>query len=226
MKDREEARAPSNIPELIRRTKCSLRTCPNYDHNCLVLPQQKHVSLSSNDFVIWDKAIEDSKATLDVPPLSVRGVPVPRKKSPVAISNITGSFNQPVHMMNPGQSSTFQVPYPVIYGYNQYLYVMPGMPQLPATPVRRHDLRGILSSPIDVSSSANNDVSGFMNWMIERTREEREVEALIQAKEKLLEAMADLDIIKNMSNAEFAALNIPFGLGKRLAQEVKCFIKK
>ena len=65
-----------------------------------------------------------------------------------------------------------------------------------------------------------------MNWMIERASEAKEVEALLQAKEKLLEAMADLDIIKNMSNAEFASLNIPFGLGKRLAREVKHFIKK
>ena len=222
MKDREEARAPSNIPELIRRTKCSLRTCSNYDHNCLVLPQQKHFSLSSNDFVIWDKAIEDGKATLEVPPLSVRGVPVSRKKSPVAISNhsnVTGIFN------NPFQSGT--IPYPFMYGYHPYAMLsMLQPPALPATPIRRYESRTLLSSPIDVNTSANKDVSGFMNWMIERASEAKEVEALLQAKEKLLEAMADLDIIKNMSNAEFASLNIPFGLGKRLAREVKHFIKK
>jgi len=219
-----EARTLSNIPEIIRRTKCSLRTCSNYDHNCLVLPQQKHMSLSSNDFVIWNNAIEDGKATLDVPPLSIRGVPVSKNKSPVAISthsNVTGIFNNPFQI--PSQSGT--MPYPFMYGYHPY--AMPGMLQPPATPVQRYESRAaLLSSPINIRASANNDVSGFMDWMIERTSEEREVEALIQAKEKLLEAMVDLDIIKKMSNAEFAILNIPFGLGKRLGREIKHFINK
>ena len=219
-----EVRTPSNIPELIRRTKCGLRTCSNFDHNCLVLPQQKHMTLCSHDFVIWDKAIEEGKATLDVPPLSVRGVPVSRKKSPIAISNhsssnVTGVFNNPFQM--PGQGA---MPYPFMYGYPHY--TIPGMQGPPTTPVRHQQSRALQSSPIDINSTANKDVSGFMNWMIERTSDEREVEALIQAKETLLDAMADLDIIKNMSNTEFAELRIPFGLGKRLAREVKRFIKK
>ena len=97
MKDREEARGPSYIPELIRQTKCELKTCENYSHNCLVLLQQKHVSLSANDFATWAKAIEDNKATLDVPPLSVRGVPVSSKKSKGLISNVQStSFNRSI----------------------------------------------------------------------------------------------------------------------------------
>ena len=228
MKDREEAKRPSNILELIRRTKCGLKACGNYEHNCIVLPQQKHVSLCANDFVIWDKAIEEGKATLDVPPMSVRGLPV-SKMSPIAISNInTGSVNQPFQMSIPSQTGVN--PYPFMHAYHSYPPPMSyPMPPPPATPVRTYDQypnTSIFSSPIDVSSATNHDVAGFMNWMIERVSDARESEALFKAKEKLLEAMVDLDIIKNMSSTEFAALNIPFGLGKRLAREIKHFINK
>ena len=226
MKDREEARSPSNIPELIRRTKCGLKTCPNYDHNCIVLPQQKHVSLCANDFVTWDKAIEEGKATLDVPPMSVRGIPVPSKKTPIVISNVnTGNSFQ---MGIPSQTAI--MPYPFMHGYNPYPLPMPyPAPPPPTTPIRTHDQRpnvGIFSSPIDVSSATNNDVAGFMDWMVGRAKDARESDALIEAKEKLVDAMVDLDIIKNMLSTEFIALNIPFGVGKRLARETKSFMKK
>ena len=226
MKDREEARRSSNISELIWRTKCGLKTCVNYEHNCIVLPQQKHVSLCANDFVIWDKAIEEGKATLDIPPMSVRGLPVSSKKSPIAISNInTGSVNQPFQMSIPSQASI--IPYPFIYPYHSYPPLIPyPMPPSLATPIRTAQDQSIFSSPIDVSSTMNNDVAGFMNWMIERASDAKESEALFKAKEKLLEAMVDLDIIKNMSSTEFATLNIPFSFGKRLAREIKRFIKK
>ena len=64
-------------------------------------------------------------------------------------------------------------------------------------------------------------------WIvIEGASDERESEAFIKAKESLLEDMADLDIIKKMTGAEFSELGIPAGLGKRLAREVKRFMKK
>jgi len=82
-------KGPSSIPELIKRTKCEQRTCPNYDHNCLTMLGQKHHSLTANDFTAWDKAIDIDNATLDLPPLSIRGSPVAVRKSQVAISNQT-----------------------------------------------------------------------------------------------------------------------------------------
>src|SRR5438046_3566615 len=41
IKDREEARSPSNIPELIRRTKCGLKTCPSYERQRHPCPLQE-----------------------------------------------------------------------------------------------------------------------------------------------------------------------------------------
>src|SRR5205814_3377116 len=76
MEARKDEREPSNIPELIKRTKCEQRSCPNYDHNCLVMPGQKHFSLTANDFCNWNKAIDMGKAILDLPPLNIRGTPL------------------------------------------------------------------------------------------------------------------------------------------------------
>ena len=89
MEARKDEREPSNIPELIKHTKCEQRSCPNYDHNCLVMPGQKHFSLTANDFCNWNKAIDMGKATLDLPPLNIRGSPVGAKKSQVAITQNT-----------------------------------------------------------------------------------------------------------------------------------------
>jgi hypothetical protein len=50
------------------------------------MPGQKHHSLTANDFCNWNKALKIDKATLDLPPLSIRGTPVDAKKpSQVAI---------------------------------------------------------------------------------------------------------------------------------------------
>ena len=70
MQERQAERTSSSITELIKRTKCDQKTCSNFDHNCLVLPGQKHFILSANDFCKWDKAIGAGKASLDLPPLS------------------------------------------------------------------------------------------------------------------------------------------------------------
>src|SRR5271169_2941967 len=108
MEARNAERVPSNIPELIRRTKCEQKTCPNHDHNCLVMPGQKHHVLSSNDFTTWDRAIELGKTTLDLPPLSIRGSPVATRKSQVGISNQTNNNTMPFG---------FPTPFPFMGGY-------------------------------------------------------------------------------------------------------------
>src|SRR5436190_20066550 len=86
MEARKDEREPSNIPELIKHTKCEQRSCPNYDHNCLVMPGQKLFGLTANDFCNWNKAIDMGKATLDLPPLNIRSSPITAKKSQVAIT--------------------------------------------------------------------------------------------------------------------------------------------
>ena len=62
--------------------------------------------------------------------------------------------------------------------------------------------------------------------MTERENNARELKAFFKAKKILLEAIVDLDIFKNMSSIEFAILNIPFGLEKYLAQDIKYLLKK
>ena len=120
---------------------------------------------------------------------------------------------------------TGTMPYPFMYGYLPTTMHY-GTPTAPATPNRYREQHVVLSSPIDIASAANKNVAGFMDWMIEAASDERESEALIKAKEALLEDMVDLDIIKKMSGVEFSELGIPAGLGKRLAREVKRFMKK
>src|SRR6266480_7291253 len=95
MEDRENERAPSSVPELIKRHKCDLKSCANSTHRCIVVHGGQHQSLSANDLLVWDNAIRAGKATLDLPPLSVRGSPVnSRKGNRVAITNNnTNPFN-------------------------------------------------------------------------------------------------------------------------------------
>ena len=95
MEDRENERAPSSVPELIKRHKCDQKSCPNWTHTCIVIPGGQHQSLSANDLLVWDNAIRAGKATLDLPPLNIRGTPViSRKGSRVVITNNnTNPFN-------------------------------------------------------------------------------------------------------------------------------------
>ena len=82
----------SNISELIKRTKCDQKTCFNFDHNYLIILDQKYFILSMNDFCKWDKAIEMSKATLNLPSLNIRDSPVESRKSQISIANNNTTF--------------------------------------------------------------------------------------------------------------------------------------
>jgi hypothetical protein len=233
MEARKQDRQPSNIPELIKRTKCEQKTCPNHDHNCLVMPGQKHFALTANDFNIWDKAIQNGKATIDLPPLNIRGTPVSVRKSSVAISQQTN---------NTGVQFPFAPPFPFMGGYPmpafpqypqapppQYPQAPPQYPQAPPpqTPVApqtpvQYSTHGIFSSPMDTMSAKNNDVDGFMNWMITRAGNKvHEVEALLDARDKFIVSMQDLATIRSLNGDDYSKLGIPDGLGKHLSRDVK-----
>ena len=220
----KDEREPSNIPELIKRTKCEQRSCPNYDHNCLVMPGQKHFSLTANDFCNWNKAIDMGKATLDLPPLNIRGSPVAAKKSQVAITQNTTNTAVPFPFsFMPGfPMSGYAPPYSPYPPHIPYSHVAPGAPH---TPVRQAQTMRQFSSPIDTGSEVNSDVVGFMNWMISRAKDNvLEVEALEQTKAKFLISMDDLDLIKTMNAEGYDKLGIVPGLGRRLSRDVKQYI--
>src|SRR5437016_2042763 len=128
MEDREAARDASNIPELIRCTKCGSTTCPNYDHNCIIAGTSKHHSiLSANDLVIWDKAIKNGKATFHAPPLNIRGSPIQNRKGNVAITNQNVMSAYPPNPALPGPYAPPPYPYPM--HYSPYgLYAPPPTP--------------------------------------------------------------------------------------------------
>ena len=87
MEEYQAKKASFNILELIKWIKCNQKTCFNFDHNCLIILDQKHFILSMNDFCKWDKAIEMSKATLDLPSLNVRDSLIENRKSQISITN-------------------------------------------------------------------------------------------------------------------------------------------
>ena len=95
MKDRENKWAASSVPELIKCHKCDVKSCANWTHTCIIIHSGQHQSLSANDLLVWDNAIRAGKATLDLPPLSVRGSPVNSRKGNrvVITNNNTNPFN-------------------------------------------------------------------------------------------------------------------------------------
>ena len=162
--EREEARESNFIAELIKRWKCDTKTCKNFDHNCLILPGQKHRALSSNDFVAWNKAMQIGDATLNLPPLNVRGSPVVVKKSPIIITNqnTAVSFN----IAFPQSSYPFMPQYPLGYSYGppHPSYTSPPIAQPIVPPTSSVIPRQILrSSPIDLTSDAFRNVPSYMN---------------------------------------------------------------
>src|SRR5947207_8600459 len=154
----------SNISELIKRTKCDQKTCSNFDHNCLIMLDQKHFILCANDFCKWDKAIEMGKATLDLPPLNVKDSPVESRKSQISIINNNMTLfndNFPSSYLFPSPPYSFPPSsYPFMRGYSISGYPSYGpssssvMSLAPATLICQ-DIQSVFSSSIDSSSVIN-----------------------------------------------------------------------
>ena len=87
MEECQVERVSSNISELIKRIKCDQKIYFNFNHNYLIMLDQKHFILSINDFCKWDKAIEMSKMTLNLSSLNVRSSSVESRKSQISIIN-------------------------------------------------------------------------------------------------------------------------------------------
>jgi hypothetical protein len=232
MEERQNEAPPTRIPELIRRNKCDQKTCPNFDHSCLVMPGQKHFSLTANDFSKWDKAIESGKATIDSPPLDVRGSPAASRKSQAAQMNqntalFNGGFpNAPYPFMG-GFPMPGYPPYPMPPQYPMpFIHPTPPAPPAPATPVRQIQQQ-IFSSPIDSSSDLNKNVTGFMDTMITAAGiDQEEVDVLVKLKAEFVVSKPDMLVLKNMDIKDHQALGISWGLGKRLSREAALFLKK
>jgi len=122
-------------------------------------------------------------------------------------------------------------PYPFAGGYSMPGYPSygpppPAMPPAPATPVRR-SIQSIFSSPVDPSSVINKDVSGFMDAMIIKAKDDvQEVNDLVKLKTGFQVSRPDMLVIKNMDVKDHDALGIPWGLSKRLSREAGEFLKK
>src|SRR5947207_45147 len=87
MEEHQAERMFSNISKLIKRTKCNQKTCFNFDHNCLIILDQKHFILSANNFCKWDKAIEMGKVILNLSSLNIKNSLIESRKSQTSITN-------------------------------------------------------------------------------------------------------------------------------------------
>ena len=167
MEEYQAERISSNILEFIKWTKCDQKTCFNFDHNCLIMLNQKHFILSANDFCKWDKAIEMSKATLYLPPLNIKDSPVESRKSQISITNNnTTLFNDDFPSSYPFPSSSYSFPssfYPFVReysmpGYSSYESSSSSVMSLVfATPIRQG---------IQLVFSFSNDSSSVVNELL------------------------------------------------------------
>src|SRR5947207_12746163 len=120
MEECQIERISSNMSEFIKCTKCDQKTCSNFDHNYLILPDQKHFILTANDFCKWDKAIEMGKMILNLSPLNVRGSIIASRKSQNSIMNNNTIPNHDFPSSYSFLSPSYSFPpssYPFIRGY-------------------------------------------------------------------------------------------------------------
>ena len=77
----------SNILKLIKWTKCDQKTYFNFNHNYLIILNQKYFILFANDFCKWNKAIEINKVILYLSLLNIKNSLIKNKKSQIFITN-------------------------------------------------------------------------------------------------------------------------------------------
>ena len=204
----------SYLPALYAKHICTLKSCNNVGHYCLIHPGQIHAKLDANAFKLWDIAIKAGEATVVVPPMSVRGTPFGKKApnvGPNAPSDIVGGspFMPPFYSFPMGYPSYPPPHYPL---HLQGPHRSPTVATIQPNVVR--------SSPVDTTPET---VSDYMDWVI--ARHPSEVETLLKVKDRLLKDLVDLDIVRNMSKDDAVHWDIPWGLAKRLKRDVKVFVK-
>src|SRR5947207_14650672 len=82
----------SNILEFIKQIKYNQKIYFNFDHNYLIIFNQKYFILSINNFCKWDKIIEIDKATLNLSSLNIRDSLIESRKSQTSIINNNTTF--------------------------------------------------------------------------------------------------------------------------------------
>ena len=111
-------------------------------------------------------------------------------------------------------------------GYLSYGSSLSAMPHASATLVRQ-SIQSIFSSSIDLSSIINKDISGFMEAMIIKIKNDmKKINDLMKLKTSFEISRPDMLIIKNMNMKDHDALNISRSLDKRLSREAGEFLKK
>jgi hypothetical protein len=188
------------IPELIRRWKCELPSCTNVDKQCLVFNKQ-HMPLNSSHLATWNNAIQEGKASIENPPLSVR--PMEAKKRSQSTSSDVSQ----------------QSPMPLPHYYPSPL--APPPPYYPSHFVPTGTISHRQSSPISSDTDPYELVTEYIRWF--KTRAPLQADILSKALEQLIEEHHDLANIKTMPESTWIRMDVPVGLGMRLSREVKKF---
>ena len=161
MEERQSEHEASNIPELVKCTRCVQKSCPNFDLSCLAMLGQKHHILKVNNFIAYDNIIKLGKASLNMPPLNIKDLPIISKKQLIfQINNNKFPFSFNFSNLYP-----FIELYPMPK-YSNYAHSLMYVPLVPQTPTRQVTNSAIFSFSIDTSSAINKDILRFMNWMI------------------------------------------------------------
>ena len=178
-------------------------------HNCIILGTNHH-TIGPNEFIKWEQAIKSSKATLDASPLSIRDTLVGNRKSKVEITNNNSA-------MMPFLPMPAACP-PYFSAYSQYYPPLSSSysPQLPphttisnSTPYHSSifpSTQPLTSSPIDFSASKGHNILGYMDWIIKCYP--ADVDALQDAKKKLIDEYVNLDVLKTMTYEDSQHWNI------------------
>ena len=201
-----------------------MKICKNFDYNCLILLDQKHRVLSSNNFVAWNKVMQIDDVMLNLFPLNIRKSSIIVKKSSIIITNqnIIILFN----ITFPQSSYPFMSQYSFGYlyesSYSSYISLFIAQSIVPSTSsiIPRQILR---SSLIDLISDAFRNVSSYMNWIIENNP--LETEAFKEIKAILIIIDVDLGIIKILTRTDYLALDIQWNLEMRLKRDIGLFLE-
>jgi hypothetical protein len=235
--ERQAKRAESGdanyVSEIIRRTKCEAGSCINKGNNCLVI-DSVHFKIGATEFHRWNKAIIADKATLELPPLGVRGTPIgPKGKPTVAINNLTTTTQLPCTPFPAVHPSYFQQYTPYHPAFNPHAYSM--YPTAASTPtpnpmnfaVAPFASIPLPSSPIDftVPKATRNGIEQYIDWLARKDSGEVELEVLMEAKRILLEEYVDLNTLKKMSREDAEYWGIKWGLALRLKRDIKEYLR-
>ena len=122
------------------------------------------------------------------------------------------AYNMSSYQQQSGQSE------PVLPSYQSKK-----LPSRPSTAENRRDIQPH-SSPIQVTGSADSLRREYILWQIRRNTNDQSV--IQSAFRKIEEEMYSLLNLRDLTKSDWKEMGIPLGLGKRLATEVKSWLKE